>query len=300
MEERTQAEVIKYIEGQSKNECKVVSAKIERAFEDLGTKVNVWNVRTNIEDSWWVVEGIDFPMNLYPQDAYYFGTDEAYSFHIGIISRMKAEYKPEKYVDAMTVESGIEPTLYRKLSKVASLIDTAYEVEDFQTLGVQCREILIELGNGVYSEEMASGEEQPQASNFKKKAELFTCWVLKGAVNKDYRKYIKRITESTWDFCNKLTHSTNATFYEVSSCVSLCMTLVTMYENMRMKQFDPFCQHMCNNCKSRKLKIIEDVTDEEGIVKELFLQCEVCGEIKVCVYSEDESGHVVYRDKSEL
>ncbi len=93
---RSYEDVAKYVEWQSQNKCKVLSAKPEQTFNDLGVEVRVWNVKTDTDGSWWVVEGDTVPMNLYPQDAYYFGTDEVYSFHMGIMERMKAsEYKPE-------------------------------------------------------------------------------------------------------------------------------------------------------------------------------------------------------------
>ena len=114
-------------------------------------------------------------MNLYPQDAYYFSADEVYSFHIGLMERMNSsqEYRPEDFIRAVTLGSDIAPQIFRKLKGVADLLDKAVEIEDFQSIGVQCREILIELGNSIYKDYMAGDMEQPQASNFKRKAELF-------------------------------------------------------------------------------------------------------------------------------
>lgn len=178
--ERTYEDVILYVENQSQGKCKVLSAKTEHTFEDLGYKVNVWNVKTDVDGSWWVVEGEKVPMNLYPQEAYYFSADEVYSFHMGLMERLFAqntEYEPEEFVRAISLDGEIAPTLFRKLKNIAGLIDIAKEVEDFQAIGVQCREILIELGNTIYISEMSGDEEQPKASDFKKKAELFV-WAL--------------------------------------------------------------------------------------------------------------------------
>lgn len=77
---------------------------------------------------------------------------------------------------------------------LSSSIDSAVEIEDFQSIGVQCSEILIELGNSIYFEEMAGSDEQPQASNFKKKAELFVQSYLNGADNREYRSIIMRLS----------------------------------------------------------------------------------------------------------
>ena len=200
MGKRTHEDVAKYVEWQSQYKCKVLSAKPEQHFDDLGVDVTVWNVKTDTDGAWWVVEGDTVPMNLYPQSAYYFGTDEAYSFHMGIMQRMQAsreEYNPDDYIAATTLGAEIAPQLLRKLRSIATLIDSATEIEDFQSIGVQSREILIELGNYIYSPNMAGEQEQPQASNFKKKAELAIQFYLTGSDNADYRSIIKKLTEAT-------------------------------------------------------------------------------------------------------
>lgn len=293
---RTYEDVVEYVENQSQGKCKVLSAKPEHTFEDLGFKVTVWNVKTDVDGAWWVVEGEEIPMNLYPQSAYYFSADEVYSFHMGLMQRMSAaheEYKPEDYVRAMTLDGEIAPVLFRKLKNIALLIDTAKEIEDFQSIGVQCREILIELGNNIYHPEMAVSEEQPQASNFKKKAELFVMFYLSGSENSDYRNCIKKITEATWDYANKITHSQTATYYETSTCVTLTTSLVGVYENIKQKVFDPLSQYICKACKSKKISIVDDESDENGIVSKLYLCCEECGEITEVIFERTNDAQYV-------
>ena len=289
MSERSFEEVAQYVEWQSQNKCKVLSAKPEHTFNDLGKEVRVWNVKTDSDGSWWVVEGDSVPMNLYPQGAYYFSSDEVYSFHMGLMERMNTsiEYKPEEFIEAITLSSDIAPQVFRKLKSIATLIDSAVEIEDFQSIGVQCREILIELGNTIYFAKMAGEDEQPQASNFKRKAELFVQFYLAGSENSDYRNILKKLTEATWDYACKITHAINATFYEASTCVTLCTSLVGVYENIRQKVFDPISQYKCKVCKSKKLKIVDDEINEDGIVKKWFLQCEECGEFTEVLFEEN-------------
>lgn len=69
---RTYKEVAEYVEWQNHGAGKVLSAKPEHHFDDLGDTVTVWNVKTDNDGDWWVVEGNHTPMNLYPQSAYYF------------------------------------------------------------------------------------------------------------------------------------------------------------------------------------------------------------------------------------
>ena len=281
MGKRTFEDIKNYVEWQSQGKCIVLSAKPEQTFNDIGVEVCVWNVKTDTDGDWWVVEGDNIPMNLYPQSAYYFGSDEVYSFHMGLMQRMSIsqdDYVPEDFVNGLTLGAEIAPQLFRKLKNVSALIDTAKEVEDFQAIGVQCREILVELGNHIYQPVMVENEEeQPQASNFKRKSELFVRYYLKGPDNTDYRSIIKKLTEATWDYANKITHSRSATFYEASTCVTLCISLVGLYENIIQKVSDPIAQYSCSSCKSKKLSIIGNESDDTGAVSKLYLRCEECG-----------------------
>ena len=243
------------------------------------------------------MEGDTVPMNLYSQSAYYFGADEVYSFHMGLMQRMSAaqdEYNPEDFVNGVTLDAEIAPQLFRKLKSVAALIDTAKEIEDFQAIGVQCRETLIELGNHIYNPMMAGSGEQPQASNFKRKSELFIQFYLKGSENSDYRNIIKKLTEATWDYANKITHSRSATYYEVSTCVTLCISLVGVYENILQKVFDPLSQYHCSICQSKKLSIVGDDSDEDGIVQKLYLHCEECGGTTEVVFEKNDENDPSY------
>lgn len=291
---RTFEEVASYFEQQNQNKCKVLSSKLEQKFNDIGTEVRVWNIKTDSDEGWWVVEGDTMPMNLYPQSAYFFTTDEVYSFHLGLMQRMSASYNPEDYVQGTTLGVELAPSLFRKLKKIAQEIDSVEDVEDFQSIGVQCRETLIELGNQIYETFMAGNDEQPQKSNFKRKSELFISFYLNGSENKDYRSIIRKLTESTWDYANKLTHSSNATFYEASTCVSLCISLVGVYENIRQKVFDPLSQYKCSTCGGKNLNIVDDEINEEGIVLKWFFECEDCSNITEIVFDSTSSDDPKY------
>lgn len=50
---RTYDDVVNYVENQSNGKCKVISAKPEHSFDDLGIIVNVWNFKTDVDGDWW-------------------------------------------------------------------------------------------------------------------------------------------------------------------------------------------------------------------------------------------------------
>ncbi len=298
--------VIDYVETSGKFKSTVISARIKKKYDDLDDEVRVWDIKTKDDESYWVIEGENTPMFLYTQSALFLSADEAYSFHIGLMLRMKArdsnglEYTPKGYINAATLGVAIFPRLLRKLSIIAKLVEEAEEIEDFKSIGMQCREILIDLGNHVYSEHMSKGEEQPKGSDFKSKANYFISYYYDGADNSEYRSILKKITESVWELSNKITHSNTTTMYEASICVSLCLSLVCTYECVMEKVYNPLSQYVCNVCSSKKLSIIDDETDDDGYVKKLILKCEECDETTNIVFpTRDEGDHSYIKGKME-
>ena len=107
---------------------------------------------------------------------------------------------------------------------------------------------------------------------------------MKGSENSDYRSIIKKLTEATWDYANKITHSRSATYYEASTCVTLCISLVGAYENILQKVFDPLAQYYCSACKSKKLSIDE----------KLYLHCEECGATTEVLFEKGNGDRTSY------
>lgn len=110
----------------------------------------------------------------------------------------------------------------------------------------------------------------------------------------DYRNIIKKLTEATWEYANKVIHSRSSTYYEASTCVTLCISLVDVYENILQKVFDSLSQYYCSSCKSKKLSIAGDDSDEDGSVQRLYLHCEECGSITEVVFERNDSDNPSY------
>lgn len=102
------------------------------------------------------------------------------------------------------------------------------------------------------------------------------------------------MTEATWDYANKITHSRSATYYEPSTCATLCISLVGTYENILQKVFVPLAQYHCSVCKSKKLSIDGDDSDEDGMVEKLYLHCEECEATTKIVFERNSSDSPSY------
>lgn len=251
--------VEEYIFSQFKNEIEILSCKPESTIEDFGVEAVVWNVKTDKENNWWVVTSDTYPMNLYPQFEYYFGTDEVFSFHIGLMQRVRQQYDTEhkNELSNITFGTSLLNELGRKLKLLAENVDSATEVEEFQSIGVMCRETLIMLGNYIFEVDFLNGDEEPKVSDFKNKSYYFLQAVMPGRDNKELRKTIKDMTNSSWDYANKVTHSTSTTIHDASITYTLCVATVSLYEKLIAKYYDPISNIKCMQCGSKKIELFE-------------------------------------------
>lgn len=116
--------------------CDVVSCKPETELSDMGLSATIWNVKTDGEGDWWVVTSDRMPMNLYPQSAYYFGTDEVLSFHLGLMSRLSAK-NDESFKDEIeNISNGTElfNEIRRKLELIAEKVGKLLRVKKYKLL----------------------------------------------------------------------------------------------------------------------------------------------------------------------
>ncbi len=272
----THFDVKRYVEEEGHE--KVLSAKTEQNFTDLGLKVTVWNVKTD-EGAWWVVEGEGVPMNLYPQGAYYFSADEAYSFHMGVMARvmMREEHDPEHVLRLVTLGHSRFIGIRRKLHVASEALAEATEPEDFQAIGLACREVLIALGGElVLDSEVPTNKEFPKLADFKNRARLAVDRLLPGSQNSELRVHARKVSEAAWEFSSTLTHSPNRTIHEAFICVSLVGAVLSLFEQMLEMGGMQSQDLSCPLCKSRQLEYIDrQATENEP--SEIILHCNYCG-----------------------
>jgi hypothetical protein len=235
--------------------------------------VTIWNVKTDNDGAWWVVQG-DLPMNLYSQDkAYYFSTDEVFSFHLGIMLRLMNDdsRSAESFIEFISNGTQLSMTLKRKLFLASEKLNAAVETEEIQSVGVMCRETLIELINYVYDSDSFDGEDAYRKSDVKNRGELVIDKYLTGPENAELRKHVKNLLNGAWDYSNSITHSTSKSKYEASICLTMTVALVSSFENLLNKYFDPIAGLKCKKCGSRRLSVAKN--DETS---DLLIICENC------------------------
>ena len=132
--EHERATIEGYMASQARDE-KVIHLEKVTSERVMGRDRDVWDVHTD-QGRWWVITG---PTNLYSQ-AQFPSMDVALSFHVGVTLRVEERDRHHAEVDDH-VDRFAEA--WRKLEQAAEALNTADEAEEFQAVGMHCRESLI-------------------------------------------------------------------------------------------------------------------------------------------------------------
>lgn len=253
----TEERIKKYLSKYEKNE--IINIKCEITFNDLGTEVNVWNVKTKGE-AYWVVEGEEAPMNLYTQGANYLSADEAYSYHMGITQRLNTDYKNsfKHIIDEIPLDIKQLKSINRKLNMAADKLTVELEPEEFQSIGLICRESLIDLGKELSKRNPEIIKNKGiKASDFKSIANEFITLYIPEESNSDLRNYSRKIIDIAWSYNSAIVHSPNKTYPDVKIALLFTSALVSLFENLFLKFIGFDNEFVCSECGSKKIEFIE-------------------------------------------
>jgi hypothetical protein len=259
-----------YVEWQSRRDnSKVLHAEKVASERVMGREYDVWDVHSDQkgDNRWWVVTS---PTNLYSQRLMP-SMDYVLSFHIGLMMRVDAQREP----GGTEAEQELLLMTNRKLVQAGEAFDTADEAEDFQAVGMHCRECLLalvrELSEGG---DFDKDGELPKKSDFKAWADRIAGDVAAGGSAERVRSYLKKISDETWQITNWLTHATNATRPDAMLALAATENVITSFVPMvlRAKISAP---ERCGRCQSYRLAV--DWRSEIGPTGKYVLRCEACG-----------------------
>lgn len=198
VELETHGETVKHLE-------KVSSENI------FGQQMDAWDVRTN-RNRWWVITN---PTNLYSQKLFP-SLDYTISFYVGVRTRVaQSEMTEEQKHDHDRVNQ-----LWNRLARARTTLFSAKKPEDFQSVGMKCRECLLLLSQTLgQMGTVPEGKEAPQRGNFIDWCELIAEYGAAGGSNERLRSYLKAVSKSTWQLVNWLTHAQNADKFDGSIAI---------------------------------------------------------------------------------
>src|SRR6266851_9614574 len=135
-----------YVETQARDET-VQHAERIMSEHVVGNDYDCWDVHTD-KDRYWVITN---PTNLYSQH-YFPSLDFTLSFHIGVTMRVMVL---QRGAPNPSHKSRFTP-VWRRWEQAAETYDEAEEAEDFQAVGMKCRETLIQYVRALAKPEMVT------------------------------------------------------------------------------------------------------------------------------------------------
>jgi hypothetical protein len=250
---------------------KIVSERV------LGRDYDVWDVHTNL-NRWWVITN---PTNLYSQTLMP-SLDYTLSFHIGLMMRVMAKRGP----DGDDAEQELLLITNRKLVQAGEKFDAADEIEDFQAVGMLCREALTSfvreiLDTGAFDDL----EDKPKAGDFVNWSDRMVGHVAAGGSAEHVRGYLKTSSAKAWQLVNWLTHAKNATRADAELALDATQHVVDNLTALALRAISA-APEQCGRCKSHKITVT--FRPDHGENGEYVAQCDACGAEWVRIADDEE------------
>lgn len=260
--------IVQYWESQSLPGEEVEHAeKVHTEALRGGQRFDVWDVHAT-DGRWWVITN---PTNLYLQEQFP-SMDYALSFHMGLGQRVLFSEKRTHETDEQRDRVS---TSFRRLEQADDALTKADEAEEFQAVGLRCRECLLAFIRETAAEDMVpEGDDAPKRGDFVQWTALLAGAIAGGTSNKRLRGYLKSVAKSTWELVGWLTHAENATRLDGEMAVEATGHLLTVYSYalVRYERGEP---ERCPVCSSYRLT--SDYRPEVGTGGAYVTLCESCG-----------------------
>jgi len=164
---------------------------------------------------------------------------------------------------------------WRRLIQAEEALETADEAEDFQAVGMRCREALLAMTRGIANEAMVpAGKEHPQKGNFLQWAELIANAIAAGPSADQVRGLLKAIAKSTWQLVSWLTHATNAVRFDGRLAIDATESTLAAF-SAALIRYERGTPDRCPVCSSYRITSIH--VPELGIDPPYTAACESCG-----------------------
>jgi hypothetical protein len=264
--EHQRRDVVRYFEMEH-GEAKVQHAEKIASERIYGRPHDVWDIQST-DGKWWVITNLT---NLYRQ-ADFPSVDYVISFHVGLMARLTARQSREANVSDEHLN--VATAAWRQYEQAGEALNEADEAEEFQAVGMRCRQALLSFVRATTSQEMVpDGEDRPKSGDFIHWSEHIANAVARGASEAAYRAYLKKTAKATWDLANWLTHAEGATRFDGFAVLDATAHVMSMFSDavLRYREGIP---DRCPNCSSYRL--YSDYRPEVGAEGAHVTLCEVC------------------------
>ncbi len=254
-----------YVEWQAQDEKVIHAERVATEFV-LGSKLEAWDVITD-KRRWWVITS---PTNLYSQELFP-SLDYTISFHVGLMARMMSEHDP----GVEPLEQSLLSAAWRRWEQAAGTLDEAEEAEDFQAVGMRCRECFVAMVKEIANPDVVPTErDAPKRSDAAGWCDLIADHVASGASAEHVRRYLKSISKAGWQLVNWLTHASGATRADAILAVELTQHVLSIFGTAVLRR-NLGIPDRCSSCGSYKIGIWAQAEEDKDY--DLVLRCQSCG-----------------------
>jgi len=258
-------EIRMYGEGQSPDEQVTYLERIS-SERVLGNDHEIWDVHTTGERYWVITR----PTNLYSQRLFP-SADYTLTFHVGLMARLASRERGHADQEQLNRVA----SAWRRWTQAAEALDQAHEAEEFQAVGMRCRECLLDLARSIAEESMVPpGREVPTSGDFIQWSEIIAGALVSGPSAREVRSYLKTIARSAWQLVSWLTHASNAVRLDGEIAVEATHSVIVAFAAALIR-FEHGIPSRCPQCSSYKVvtRYIAEI-DADGVYA---CMCESCG-----------------------
>lgn len=170
-QDRERQQIVDYLASQAPDEIVEHLEKI-KSERVLGRWIDAWDVHTN-QNRWWVITA---PTNLYLQSQFP-SLEIALSFHVGLMARVGERQDRT----ARPEQAARFAKAWRAWEQAGEALAEADEAEEFQAIGMRCRQSLLAFINEAVSLAPPSVRALPKAGDFVGWSDLLADTVAAGA-----------------------------------------------------------------------------------------------------------------------
>lgn len=197
--------ILRYVEKETHHEKVLFLEKVKTELV-FDTPIDIWNVHTD-KNKYWVFTN---PAGLFSQ-AQFPSFDYAFTFHVGLTYRRASNQRAdeaEKQQDQLAVP-------WRLLDQAAVALETATEAEEYQAVGILCRQCLLSFVKTVSSNDMVPvDQDRPKMADFVAWSEFVANAIVQGSGAEGLRSYLKTISKAAWQLVNWLARTANAARFD--------------------------------------------------------------------------------------
>jgi hypothetical protein len=264
-DEQAERAIRDYVEWQADGETVEHAERVATEFV-LGRKFQAWDVHTD-KNRWWVITS---PTNLYSQSLFP-SLDYTLSFHVGVTTRMMSVPDP----GVTEIEKSLMAPAWRRWEQAAIVLDEAEEAEDFQSVGMRCRESLVAMAREIADPSLVPADgTAPKRGDFTGWADLIAGNIARGESARKVRGYLKSISQSGWELVSWLTHASNATRADAILAVEVTQHILATFSTALLRH-ERSIPDRCVSCGSYRIGLWSPSSDDAPVPR-----CQTCGAVQ--------------------